>query len=172
MNQHRRYLARTDFSQWSNVHLANMQGLPICGYGRNSHIRDKFIDISDSLDLEWRLKRFLCKKCTGYESIPDSWRAKHPGYVYLAWAEGSPRYKIGCSKDVIERGWSLKSSTNNPYPIRIVHSFYSSEMIDRELQLHHQFEQYRVYKEWFELPPEAIAQFMSIQDDISLRAEN
>jgi hypothetical protein len=148
-----------------------MLGLPLCGYGKNSHLRDKFVDVSDSPILDWRLKNSLCRKCTGYESIPGIYRAKHPGYVYLAWAEGSPRYKIGCSKDLAERGWSLKTSTNNPYPIRIIHSFYCSNIIAGELHMHRQFEQYRVYREWFELPPEAVVQIMSIQHDISLQAE-
>lgn len=78
-----------------------------------------------------------------------------PGHVYLAWAEGTPRYKIGHAINVKQRIYAL-NSVLSPYPIGLVHSFPTDDMLGDKKKLQTAFEAYRVHNEWFELPQEAV----------------
>lgn len=100
----------------------------------------------------------LCLSC----QRSPLWKAKTQeeienkyGYVYLLEAEGTGRYKIGCSKYTELRLYQLNQK-QSPYPINLIHSFYCDDMYKMEILLKKAFVKYQVHNEWFELPPEAV----------------
>ncbi len=71
------------------------------------------------------------------------------GYVYLIFAEGTSRYKIGRSKTPINRTADIQKQS--PYNLRLVTYFYTLDCIADEKHLHDKLKDYRVFGEWFEL---------------------
>ena len=73
------------------------------------------------------------------------------GYIYLIKAGSTPpRYKIGRTKDIISRYERLKECC--PFPLRMLASRKVKDMVKEEKKLHVEFDKYRVWGEWFELP--------------------
>ena len=75
-----------------------------------------------------------------------------PGYVYLVWAVGTPRYKIGRSKDPARRIEAL--NTQSCYPLKLLDSCFFKDCVYHEIRLHALLDKYRVHGEWFEIPQE------------------
>jgi hypothetical protein len=102
-----------------------------------------------------RTKRnFLVQPQTPLYNHVDSFKQSLSGYVYLMWAKGTPRYKVGYSINPTQRAVQL--STGSPYPIVIIHSFATDDMARDEAMIKEAFSPYRVHGEWFELPEAAI----------------
>lgn len=78
------------------------------------------------------------------------------GYVYLVWAIGTERYKIGRSKDPSRRVQAL--SKQSCYPLKLIDSHYSVDCEQHEKRLHNIFWQHRVHGEWFEIPEVFLSQ--------------
>ncbi|NEP55987.1 MAG: GIY-YIG nuclease family protein [Symploca sp. SIO2G7] len=72
------------------------------------------------------------------------------GWVYLIHAVGTNRYKIGRSVNPVARYETLKKQS--PYPLQILGSFWTVDVITDEARLHQHWEKSRVYGEWFENP--------------------
>lgn len=83
--------------------------------------------------------------------------------VYLIWAEGTNRYKIGKSTDLKKRLKSLQTSC--PYPIHLIHRIrcVNTSISDVELGLHICYSESRVNGEWFELDREAVDYIKSLE---------
>lgn len=71
------------------------------------------------------------------------------GWVYLVHAEGSPRYKIGETKDPISRLKTLKNQS--PYPNKVVDMFWTPDTKFDETGLHEILKSNRKHGEWFEV---------------------
>ncbi|MDV2997644.1 MAG: hypothetical protein N4J56_007349 [Chroococcidiopsis sp. SAG 2025] len=72
------------------------------------------------------------------------------GYVYLIWAIGTPRYKIGKSKNPSARLEQLNAQSC--YPLRLLETCFFDNCFYHEKRLHKVAERWRVHCEWFELP--------------------
>ena len=89
--------------------------------------------------------------------------------IYIVRAVGTPRVKIGRTKNVRRRIASLQ--TGCPYPIELLNEIKTKgcgSVI--EGHIHRAFDRYRVLGEWFELPDKALT-FLSaatLKDIISL----
>lgn len=152
-----------------SIHLSDSNGLPICR-SDNGRTRWASLDVSGSLALKTvseQARSYPCLRCLKYppeiiskekQNIPSQ-----PGYVYLAWAIETPRYKIGYSVNLEKRLRNLNSG-QAPYPIQMIHSFYTINMAMDEEKLHKAFRAYQVYGEWFELPSEAVELIKCIKE--------
>lgn len=155
-----------------SIHLSDNDGLPICR-SANGRTRWASLDLSSSLDLKTaceQTKSYPCLRCLKYSSDIISCKepnvSTQPGYVYLAWATETPRYKIGYSVNLEKRLRDLNSG-QAPYPIQIIYSFYTIDMARDEEKLHKAFKAYRVYGEWFELPLEAVELIKCIKEGLT-----
>ncbi|NER46332.1 MAG: GIY-YIG nuclease family protein [Symploca sp. SIO1A3] len=74
------------------------------------------------------------------------------GWVYLIHAVGTNRYKIGRSINPVARYSTLQKQS--PYPLQIIDSFWTVDMIADEAWWHEQLSEYRAYGEWFEFKNE------------------
>ena len=83
-----------------------------------------------------------------------------PGYVYLAVAEGTGRWKIGRTQKLRERGNTLQKQC--PFPLIIEHVIWSDDHEAMESSLHDKHKDCRVYGEWFELTPAQVEEIKSI----------
>ena len=82
------------------------------------------------------------------------------GYIYLIKAASEPpRYKIGRTKNYHKRFRRLKECC--PFPLRLIKVRKVKDMVLEEKILHEKMDKYRVWGEWFILPPE---QVLSIND--------
>lgn len=65
-------------------------------------------------------------------------------------------YKIGVARNLAKRLNEMQ--TGNPYELRVVLSIEvrGGSSFDTERFLHTKFQAYRVRREWFQLPPEAV----------------
>lgn len=83
--------------------------------------------------------------------------------VYLAWAEGTNRYKIGKSTTIKKRFKGLQ--TSSPYPIKLIHKIACVKVPvgEAEKALHIRYHDYRVHGEWFELPQDAVDYICSLE---------
>ena len=70
------------------------------------------------------------------------------GWVYLLHAQGTNRYKIGRTANPIRRYQELKKQS--PYPLTILQSFQTMNMVLDEKYLHELFNKYKAHGEWFE----------------------
>lgn len=73
--------------------------------------------------------------------------------VYVLSAQGTPRYKIGWTKNLEKRLAALK--TGCPYPVVPVAAIQDEDPA-LERVLHRIYDKYRVHGEWFELPTDAV----------------
>lgn len=85
-----------------------------------------------------------------------------PGYVYLMKSENS-KYKIGISSNIPSRMKHLATVT--PYPIELIHYFYSPDTYSAERALHEKYSSVRVEGEWFNLTPDQVKEVCSISGD-------
>lgn len=83
------------------------------------------------------------------------------GWIYLAQALGTSRYKIGKSKNPASRLKDLREQS--AHPIELVHQIQCPDMLLAERSLHQRFAKYRVHGEWFELPQEAVNYVCSLE---------
>ena len=83
------------------------------------------------------------------------------GFVYLVGADNG-LHKIGKSVNVTNR--VTEFGIKLPVKTWLVHSFQSNQYDKVELQLHEMFADKRSHGEWFNLTPEDIEYFCSIQD--------
>lgn len=83
-----------------------------------------------------------------------------PGYVYLAEAKGSNRWKIGRSKNVKERGTALKKQS--PFPVVIECVIFSGNHETLEVELHSRFAKKKIHGEWFLLDAADVAYIKSM----------
>lgn len=72
------------------------------------------------------------------------------GYVYLIAAIGTPRYKIGRSKNPAKRLEELNQQSC--YPLRLLETCYFDDCEYHEKRIHKLLKQWRVHGEWFEIP--------------------
>ncbi len=72
------------------------------------------------------------------------------GYVYLVWAVGTPRYKVGKSKNPPKRLESLNQQSC--YPLKLIESCWFDDCDRQEKRVHRLLDRWRVHGEWFELP--------------------
>lgn len=77
-----------------------------------------------------------------------------PGFIYLIHAVGSNRYKIGRTARIESRLARLKAQA--PYPMELIHHFWTDDSTGMEATLHTKFQSKRVHGEWFELSDEDI----------------
>lgn len=73
-----------------------------------------------------------------------------PGFVYIAHAVETPRYKIGRTNNVDLRIESLNEQSC--YPIKLIYYHQFDDCVAQEKRLHRLLKEYRVHGEWFELP--------------------
>jgi Meiotically up-regulated gene 113 len=78
-----------------------------------------------------------------------------PGHVYLIEAVGSERIKIGHGESAHKRLRQL--GTGAPFPLRLLHSIPATDSFAFEQELHARYEVYKVWKEWYILPPAVLA---------------
>jgi len=76
-------------------------------------------------------------------------KAGKRGFVYLAMAEGTKRWKIGRTQKLKERGTALNKQS--PFPLIIEHVIQSDDYEAMEALLHEKYKACRVHGEWFEL---------------------
>ncbi len=151
------------------VHIAGEGSLPICADAK--YLPTNFVEVDNHADLDFHslcsafhyhpCRRCLRKLSSSLGVLPNSVQALK-GFIYLAWAVGTPRYKIGLSENAVVRIQQLNSSSSTPYPIRLIHCISSNDMVRHEQHLHKTYSAYRVHKEWFELPAEIIMQIMNL----------
>lgn len=73
--------------------------------------------------------------------------------VYVLWAEGTSRFKVGYTKgDVDERAAQIMAMS--PVPLRIVAERAGGRKA--EMSLHHALRPFRCHGEWFDLPEDAV----------------
>lgn len=74
------------------------------------------------------------------------------GWVYLLWAQGTNRYKIGRSVNPIVRHQAI--SRQSPLPLIMLDCFWTIDAVNDEMLYHKQNASRRVYGEWFEIDDE------------------
>lgn len=91
------------------------------------------------------------------------------GCVYLVWADGTCRYKIGMTSSETPESRLVALQTGSPYKLHLV-GYISTETPDQvEMEQHHKWGYKRVSGEWFEFGPWDLPQlakdfgFVSIQ---------
>jgi Meiotically up-regulated gene 113 len=89
------------------------------------------------------------------EAKPKPRKSGKPGYVYLIEAVGSERIKIGHGESAHKRLRQL--GTGAPFPLRLLHSIPATDSLAFEQELHARYEVYKVWKEWYILPPDVLA---------------
>lgn len=172
-----RYAAST----MKTVHLLRDDGLPSCKKLTRYSRPESWADYTDSLDFDdMRLRGYRpCLSCAKnslwgfdglssqcYSAAPDEFSSnpyrplnadqeERRGYVYLMWAVGTFRYKIGYSANPEFRLYQL-NQRQSPYPIEMIHCFPAIDMVRDEGILKRAFYKYRVHNEWYELPLEAV----------------
>lgn len=73
--------------------------------------------------------------------------------VYVLWAEGTSRFKVGYTKGAVdERAAQIMSMS--PFPLRIVAEAQGGRK--QEMAIHYALRPYRVHGEWFDLPEETV----------------
>lgn len=77
-----------------------------------------------------------------------------PNHVYIIRTEGTNFYKIGRTKNVEQRIYSLR--TANPYPVEVVLACRIDEAFKVEAYLHYKLQRYSIRGEWFELPKDIL----------------
>lgn len=77
-----------------------------------------------------------------------------PGLVYVLWAEGTVRFKIGYTHGLTVHQRASHIETSSPFPLRILAA--KPGTMKREHELHLALRDYRVHREWFELPEPAV----------------
>ncbi len=82
------------------------------------------------------------------------------GWVYLIHAVGTNRYKIGRTQNPVARYETLKKQS--PYPLQIIDSMWTVDMVTDEAYLHQNLSNTRVHGEWFELPPSKFREHKSL----------
>jgi len=74
---------------------------------------------------------------------------KHEGWVYLLWAVGTTRYKIGRSANPVARHQTINKQS--PYPTKILDCFWTVDALADEKFYHEVNADWRIHGEWFEL---------------------
>ena len=77
-----------------------------------------------------------------------------PGFVYLIQAVKTRRFKIGLSRNVLERIKQLQECC--PFKLRYVYHAYVLNMREIEVLLHNKFQAKREIGEWFTFAPEDV----------------
>jgi len=73
--------------------------------------------------------------------------------IYVLWAEGTSRFKVGyTSRSVGSRALEIEAAS--PFPLHIVGSRTGTKA--DEQQIHRRLRRYRVQREWFALPEPAV----------------
>lgn len=86
---------------------------------------------------------------------------RNQGYVYIAWLETTPFYKIGKSKNPHAR---FSETITLPYEIVIIHCIRTNYMDWLEKELHAKFESKKARGEWYRLTPEDLDALQSTVD--------
>lgn len=81
------------------------------------------------------------------------------GHIYLV--EGQNCYKIGKSVDVPTRAGAF--TLQLPFPIQLIHSIPTSDMVWAEAYMHRTFAHCRMNGEWFDLSPDDVAWICDIE---------
>lgn len=170
-----------------SLHIAKADGLPRCN-ADNGSTRWIVLDELSDFDFESACHRAgisPCKRClnrvgTGlalqmkieakkqrYQFL-ESMGIQVPseclrGYIYLAWAINTKRYKIGYTNNPDSKIHQLNSG-QSPFPVEFIHLIPSHDMERDERRMHKTFAHYCVYKEWFELPGDAVEVIKCIQE--------
>lgn len=78
-------------------------------------------------------------------------QAKHPklGTIYLLWAKGTDRFKIGYTYAGVEKR-AAAIETSSPWPILVVATMPGRVYDEKTVQL--EFKRFRTHREWFSLP--------------------
>jgi hypothetical protein len=76
------------------------------------------------------------------------------GYVYIIWAVGTPRYKIGRTNNPQRRLWEL--GLQSCYPLELIATRRTKDCEAYEKRLHLLLHKWRVFGEWFELPKDLL----------------
>lgn len=79
------------------------------------------------------------------------------GFIYLIQAVGTSRHKIGLTIDIDRRMSQL--SRQSVFPLRLVDTQPSEDMVSDELFWHQKFANHRVHGEWFDLSDEQVLEF-------------
>lgn len=91
------------------------------------------------------------------------------GYVYLILEEsdGIPVYKIGITKNEVEKERLLNLSTGNSSKLQIVHTYKTEYYKKLERMLHMRFGVVNKKGEWFQLDDVTVINFIKICDDLT-----
>lgn len=73
--------------------------------------------------------------------------------VYVLWAEGTHRFKVGYTRVGVDRR-ALEIAAMSPLALRIVAEAQGGPPMER--RLHDALRRYRVHGEWFDLPEDAV----------------
>jgi hypothetical protein len=85
------------------------------------------------------------------------------GYIYLIWAEGTNRFKIGKTKGSPYR--RLKNlSTGSSQKLELVGVLLTDTLTVKEKEFHQRFAKYRTEGEWFQFPPTQIKVVLDMFD--------
>jgi hypothetical protein len=85
-------------------------------------------------------------------------KTSQPGFVYILLAEGTQRIKIGRSFSASVRIETLQ--TASPYPLKLLRSIASDNVIVLETLLHRRYRTYRRHREWFDLPYDLLMELL------------
>jgi hypothetical protein len=85
---------------------------------------------------------------TGAKQAPQ---AQTVGYVYLVWAEGTDRYKIGSAGYPAKRLPQLQ--TGSPLPLQLIAEKEATDYERQERLQHQRWAKQRVQGEWFQFHP-------------------
>ena len=75
-------------------------------------------------------------------------KPKREGWVYLIYAQGTRRLKIGRSQYPVTRHSVLQKPS--PFPLTSWKCFHSKDAITDEAKIHEELARFRVHGEWFE----------------------
>lgn len=81
------------------------------------------------------------------------------GFVYLIWAEGTDKYKIGVTTDLEKRVAILQ--TGCPARLRIISFFKTEDMLAVESGIHAKWCDFQILGEWHQIPPTEISKLLS-----------
>lgn len=86
------------------------------------------------------------------------------GIVYLVWAKGTNRYKIGFTNRKFEERMRELSSGQSPYPLELVKKVVCDKAPEVESKLHQRFSICRSYGEWFEFDAKEVIEVRKLMD--------
>ncbi|HYX18345.1 MAG TPA: GIY-YIG nuclease family protein [Nostoc sp.] len=91
--------------------------------------------------------------------------SSNEGWVYLLWAKGTTRYKIGRSLNPVARHQTINNQS--PYPLLMLDCFWTVDAVADERLYHQRNNRHRVHGEWFEVDTEWLSDCEKTLDNVT-----